>query len=373
MNPINNAVDGEAYWNSLGSKTVSYLFLALVSLGLYLTTLVNYLLFHSLVEIISIVVAISFFLITWNSKAYIKNQYLLFIGIAYLFVAFLVLLHTLSYNGMPIFVGYDYYANQLWIGARYMESITLLVAFYFIAAEKNFKPEIIFFIYTLVTALLVLSIFQWKLFPVCFIEGSGLTAFKKISEYIICLILLGSLLLLHKNRKRFGARIYNMLFLSLVCTIVSELAFTFYVSNYGISNLVGHYFKLFSFYLVYKAIIETGIKTPFELIFKELDAVNKSLNEEILARNKSEKEREKLIGELQSALSEVKQLSGLIPICSHCKKIRDDEGYWKQIEVYVQRHSNASFSHGICPGCSDTLYGDKDWYIEMKQKKSPKK
>jgi hypothetical protein len=351
----------------------TFLFLVLLSLGLYLTTFVNYLLFHSLVEIISIVVAISFFMITWNSRAYIKNQYLLFIGIAYLFIAVLDLLHTLSYKGMPIFVGYDYYANQLWIGARYMESVTLLVAFYFIATDKTFKPEVIFSIYTLLTTFLVLSIFQWNLFPVCFIEGSGLTAFKKISEYIICLVLLGSLLLLHKNRKRFGARIHALVFLSLVCTIVSELAFTFYVSNYGISNLVGHYFKLFSFYLVYKAIIETGIRTPYELIFKELNAVNKSLNNEMIARNKSEKAREKLITELQSALSEVKQLSGLIPLCSHCKKIRDDEGYWKQIEVYIQSHSEALFSHGICPECSDALYGGQDWYIKMKKKKLPKK
>ncbi|MBU1341025.1 MAG: hybrid sensor histidine kinase/response regulator, partial [Proteobacteria bacterium] len=96
-----------------------------VLVGLYLTTFVNYLLFHSLSEIFSIVVAISFFMITWNSKEYIKNQYLLFIGIAYLFIAFIDLLHTLSYKGMPIFTDYDFYANQLWIGARYMESITL--------------------------------------------------------------------------------------------------------------------------------------------------------------------------------------------------------------------------------------------------------
>lgn len=354
-------------------RVLYFLFLALVCLGLYLTTFVNYLLFHSLVEIISIVVALSFFMIAWNSKTYIKNHYLLFIGIAYLFIGFLDLLHTLSYKGMPIFVDYDYYANQLWIGARYLESMTLLVAFYYLASEKTFKPEVIFSIYTGLTTVLVLSIFQWKIFPLCFVEGSGLTDFKKISEYLICFILLVSLLLLHKNRKKFGGRIYNFLFLSLICTIVSELAFTFYVSNYGISNLVGHYFKLFSFYLVYKAIIETGIKNPYAMIFKELDAANKSLNEEIFARNKSEREREKLINELQSALSEVKKLSGLIPICSHCKKIRDDEGYWKQIDVYIQKHSEASFSHGLCPGCSDTLYGDKDWYIQMKKAKTRKK
>lgn len=83
----------------------------------------------------------------------------------------------------------------------------------------------------------------------------------------------------------------------------------------------------------------------------------------------AEKERESLIEELQKALAEVKSLSGLIPICASCKKIRDDNGYWNQLELYLEKHSDASLSHGICPDCSDELYGDKDWYIKMKDKK----
>ncbi|MCX5813125.1 MAG: PAS domain S-box protein [Proteobacteria bacterium] len=70
----------------------------------------------------------------------------------------------------------------------------------------------------------------------------------------------------------------------------------------------------------------------------------------------AEEEREKLIFELQKALSEVKTLSGLLPICASCKKIRNDKGYWEQIEDYVQDHSEAEFSHGICPECGERLY-----------------
>jgi PAS domain S-box-containing protein len=73
---------------------------------------------------------------------------------------------------------------------------------------------------------------------------------------------------------------------------------------------------------------------------------------------RAQRERESLVGELQAALAEVKTLSGLLPICSHCKKIRDDKGYWNQIEHYVHEHSNASFTHGICPDCVDFLYPD---------------
>ncbi len=79
-----------------------------------------------------------------------------------------------------------------------------------------------------------------------------------------------------------------------------------------------------------------------------------------------EKEKEKTIIELQKALSEVNQLKGLIPICASCKKIRDDKGYWNQIESYVEKHSEASFSHGVCPDCADQLYGKYQWYQKGK-------
>ena len=134
-------------------------------IGLYFTTRVNYLLFHTLAEVFSIVVAFSLFVIAWNSKKYIRNPYLLFIGVAYLFIAFVDLLHALSYKGMPIFTDYDYYANQLWIGARYLESITLVLAFIFLRGNKEPKVNIVFAVYTVVTSLLVASVFIGKYFP----------------------------------------------------------------------------------------------------------------------------------------------------------------------------------------------------------------
>ncbi len=91
------------------------------------------------------------------------------------------------------------------------------------------------------------------------------------------------------------------------------------------------------------------------------------LVEEIKQRKTAEKEKEKLIEKLEQASSEIKSLQGIIPICSHCKKIRDDKGYWNILEAYLQKHSDALFSHGICPDCSDKLYGRDDWYIEMKK------
>jgi len=80
--------------------------------------------------------------------------------------------------------------------------------------------------------------------------------------------------------------------------------------------------------------------------------------QDITARRLLEGEKEKLIGQLSSALEKVKLLSGFLPICASCKKIRDDKGYWTQIETYIKNHSEAEFSHGICPECAEKLYGE---------------
>jgi hypothetical protein len=73
-------------------------------------------------------------------------------------------------------------------------------------------------------------------------------------------------------------------------------------------------------------------------------------------RRQAEAEKDALITELRKALVEVRTLQGIIPICTSCKNIRDDDGYWHQVEAYVSSHSNALFSHSICPQCTKRLY-----------------
>jgi PAS domain S-box-containing protein len=87
---------------------------------------------------------------------------------------------------------------------------------------------------------------------------------------------------------------------------------------------------------------------------------------DVTARKRAEEEREELITTLQQTLTEVKTLSGLLPICANCKKVRDDSGYWQQIESYVSRHSQAQFSHGICPDCMKKLYPEEYERLRLK-------
>ena len=88
----------------------------------------------------------------------------------------------------------------------------------------------------------------------------------------------------------------------------------------------------------------------------ELAITNESLRAENTARRQTEVERDRLIQDLQKSLANVKSLSGLLPICAGCKKIRDDKGYWSQVESYVQMHSEATFTHGLCPDCIKKYY-----------------
>jgi hypothetical protein len=78
----------------------------------------------------------------------------------------------------------------------------------------------------------------------------------------------------------------------------------------------------------------------------------------VIETNRIELDREGLIEELQQSISQVRQLSEMLPICANCKKVRDDEGYWSSIEKYIGEHSGTQFSHGICPECIRTLYPD---------------
>ena len=248
----------------------------LVLSGLYLTSVQNYLLFHSLIELFTIVVAVGIFVVAWNARGTIHNNYLLFIGVASLFIAFLDLLHTLAYEGMGVFQGDTAnLATQLWVAGRYLQSISWLIAPFFLGRSLKLRFQI--GAYALVTYLLISSIFYWQFFPIAYVEGVGLTAFKKISEYAISLIFLVSIAFLLGKREEFDARVRRLVILSIILTIAAEIAFTSYVSVYGGANLIGHLLRLIAFFVLYKAIIETGFVKPYAILLRDLQLSQEQL------------------------------------------------------------------------------------------------
>jgi signal transduction histidine kinase len=267
----------------LGWQCLSW---GLVFVGLYLVSRQSYLIFHGLAELFSITVAFGLFVIAWNARGFLESDYLLFVGVSYAFMAFIDSLHTLAYKGMGIFPQADgNLATQLWIIARYMQGVSLLLAPRFL--RRRLRVPVVLAGYALATILALLSIFSWEIFPDCFVEGVGLTPFKWISEYLICLMLGGSIPLFLRDRQALDRQVSWLVLASISVTIVSELAFTLYTSVYGLSNLIGHYAKILAFYLMYKAIIETGLRKPFALLFrglKQSEAALKRAHDELEVR-----------------------------------------------------------------------------------------
>jgi len=110
-----------------------------------------------------------------------------------------------------------------------------------------------------------------------------------------------------------------------------------------------------------------GATLPYGYLLKPFDAQELHIAIQMaLFKHKSDKEKKELSEKLRQALAKVKLLSGLLPICASCKKIRNDEGYWEQLEFYIREHSEAEFTHGICPDCCKKLYPEyaKGYTIE---------
>lgn len=251
----------------------------------------DYLLFHSVVELFSVVVGFSIFIVAWNSRKFLDNNFFLFLGIAYFFIAVLDLLHTLAYSGMGVFPGYSSgLATQLWIAARYMQAFTLLISsFLLVPKSKRINSGLILVAYFVITFIIILSIFQWKNFPVVYVDGTGLTAFKKISEYIICLILAVSVVVFYKRKEFLSKNVFYLIVLSVIVTIFSELSFTLYVGVYDYFNRLGHILRAIAFFVFYLGVIETGIQNPQTILFRNLKEREESLKKEVENKEKIEK------------------------------------------------------------------------------------
>ncbi|KKP68481.1 MAG: Integral membrane sensor signal transduction histidine kinase [Candidatus Moranbacteria bacterium GW2011_GWE1_35_17] len=306
-------------------------------LTLYLTSLYNYLLFHSLVELSTVVISFGIFVVAWSSRHYINNIFLLILGIGYFFIGSVDLLHTLSYGGMQIFYGYDKnLPTQLWIVGRYIEALTFIGALIFFKRRLAQNHEIalakfnlIFLFYFGISLFIILSTFYWKNFPDAYIEGVGLTQFKKNSEYIISLLFLFATILIFKKSKLIDSKMVNLLSLALMFKIVSELLFTEYVGIHDFSNMLGHLLKFISFLLLYRAILEIGLMRPYQFLFVNS---KKSQEEYRLAQNEMQKRVEEDIIELyRHAGISNRKMSLLLEMEEQSKYNKDRQGVIKHI------------------------------------------
>ncbi|WP_417914031.1 MASE3 domain-containing protein [Candidatus Electronema sp. JM] len=245
----------------------------LISLtGLIAVSQYNYLLFHNLAEIYGIAVLWGIFFVTWSARHLMRNSYLCILGVACLFIGFLNLLHMLAYKGMGVFsfCAPDL-ATQLWVAARSQQALAFFAAslclFWPELEIKATLPAAVWGGFTVLCTVLIFS----RHFPACFIEGEGLTLFKKTGEITAAFLLASSALLTWNRREQMDRGVLRLLFTALLLTIAAGLMFIFYTKVNGPANMLGHLFNLGSTYFVFRAFIRTGITTPQRLLFFELN------------------------------------------------------------------------------------------------------
>ena len=307
---------------------------------LYLASTFSYALFHSLAEIYSVIIGVSMFILAWNSRHTLESSYLLFLGTAYLSVSAADLLHALAFSGMGVFETYGPdLAAQLWIAARYVQSISLLVSPVFLHRRPSTPMALAMQAICVGITALLLAAMHVGVFPTCFVEGVGHTAFKIASEYIICLILLGSISLHLRTRDHFDDDVLRWIIISILLTICSELVFTADATIYGWSDMIGHYLKIFAFLIIYKATVEVGLMKPHRLLYRNLKQSETALRQ-VLQEVQKMAVTDSLTGllnrrhffelaehELRRAKRYARPLSAIMLDVDHFKQINDTYGH----------------------------------------------
>ena len=239
-------------------------------------------------------------------------------------------------------------------------------------------------------------------FGIIFLILLGILAFVQHSyilgsvDFIFASLLVGSLLFLRIKKKQDAV--------SAITTVISGLFFLFLIASGGVDNtayvwlftyplvslfllgarvgtltsmtflamavvvfVTGHHVAFFASYstnLILRIVptymtiylFALVMEKTREIVQSRLETSRSELERSLGELEKSYQEKEKLLADLQASNREIRILQGILPICSHCKKIRDDDGHWQQFETYVRDHSDADFSHGLCPECRAQLY-----------------
>ncbi|MFC4347120.1 MASE3 domain-containing protein [Kordiimonas lipolytica] len=233
----------------------------------------DYLTFHTVAELGAIFVALAICVLSWETQWVERNRFLALLAAGYFWVAFLDTNHAFTFEGMNLYLtGSVNLSVQFWLLARFLETLILIVTPHLIGSSVRSKR--LFFGYgaiaALGTALILLGIF-----PTGYIDGQGLTAFKVNAEYIIIAGLIFASAQLHLASFRIPKEEEVLLGTAIFMTIAAELAFTLYEGPDDTANLLGHVFKIFSFWLIFRAVVIPNLQKPYF----QLDRQRKRANE----------------------------------------------------------------------------------------------
>jgi signal transduction histidine kinase len=257
---------------------------------LYYLSRINYLLFHGLVELSSVAVAVTTFSIGWHARHISRNNSFTLLAVAYLAVGGLDLFHALSYKGMGVFPGVSAdLPTQFWIAARSLQACAYLASGWLLVRNRNTGALGWAGGFLAAGILLALAIWPMKIFPACLTQ-EGLTPFKIGAEYAISAVLAVSGWLYWRSRSFLDRAAIPLLLTSIALAILSELSFTLYLDVYGLANCLGHLFKVGSVFFVYRALVLGALRNPYQSLFRDLTLSHQALDKELDQRRQTEQQ-----------------------------------------------------------------------------------
>jgi PAS domain S-box-containing protein len=237
----------------------------------------NYLLFHVLVEMAAVGVALALFILVWSSRPYLENAYFLVLGVGMLFVGGLTLLHALAFDGMGVFVGYSPgLASQFWVAGGLLAAATAVGAP--LAIGREIPPRYLLGVYAAATAALLAAI-AIGAFPDVNAGGQAAAPLRLGAEVVVVAGIAAGMLLLYRRRAAFDEEMLGLLLGALGAYLAAEVCFALTVDAIGALNLAGHLLRLLAFYLFALAIVEFGVRRPYSVLFRELSSRTDELRE----------------------------------------------------------------------------------------------
>ncbi|MFA6137199.1 MAG: MASE3 domain-containing protein [Sulfurimonas sp.] len=247
------------------ASTVPFIFIITIVAARYFG---GHLLFHSLAEIFSVLVGFMIIIVSYYTYQFTKNNFLLYLGIGYFWIAILDLFHMLTFKGMMIYsIESSNITLTFWVLSRFLEALLLISAPF---VSFSYIPKIkIFILFGFVSAVVYWIAFS-EYVPSLFVENEGLTSLKIGFEYIIIALLLVAIFIYKKLKERFETTIYHYIIASILFTICSEFILTFYTDFYGFSSVFGHLFKFLSYWMIFLSMVQTSLEKPFKLMAHEV-------------------------------------------------------------------------------------------------------
>jgi PAS domain S-box-containing protein len=310
-------------------KRVIGLSIIAVIASYYIST-VNYQLFHVIFEVACIIIGFIVFVITKNTHKVSQNNYFLFLGISFLLVSLFGFMHIITSDGISILhVDSKDISIQFTLISRLIQASSFLVFSGLVYREsKPVKLRTLLNLYYVFSAISFSVVFIFKKFPRVNTAAGGTTSFRIAVGILICILFLVTILVIYKNKKRLHENISLFLLWSICVFMLSELCFTFYSNYFDMISITGHILKLLGHYLVYKAIIQTTLENPYNVLFYRLTEINSSL--EIKTRllmkineklNSEIAERKAVEDKLRESKKKYQELLDFLPyaIVTHCQ------------------------------------------------------